>query len=393
MKSTLNLVAAGTLFTALAIAQPRYTVTDLGVLGAGNNASGLGINNAGWVGGSSNLTFNGPQHAFTSYMGGPLKDLGTLDAQACPSCNSGADAPNVKGEVPVGSETSKLDPNGEDFGRYGTHRQSLGAIWKNGVLTALPTLRGGNNANAFTINNQSQIAGFAENGDSDPACSNGGPSYATPFQVRNFVPVIWQPDGSIRTLSPLKEKGDTVAFAFDINDVGETVGGSGQCWNTVVPPVGPQAPHAVLWEKSGTPIDLGSLGGDFNLASAINNRGEVVGGALSPHDGTIHTFLWNRQTGMQDFGAFPGAFLTVAPCCHTINNSGEIVGFAIDGSTFASTALIWRGKVPVDLNTLIPADSPLHLIAAESINDSGDITGQGVTASGELHAFLATRRH
>jgi hypothetical protein len=58
-----------------------------------------------------------------------------------------------------------------------------------------------------------------------------------------------------------------------------------------------------------------------------------------------------------------------------------------------STALIWRGKVPVDLNTLIPADSQLHLIAAESINDSGDITGQGVTASGELHAFLATRRH
>src|SRR5207302_1536675 len=117
-KSTLTLIAVGSLFTTLAISQPRYTVHDLGVLQSGNNASGFGINNAGWVGGSSNLTFNGPQHAFTSYMGGPLKDLGTLDAQACPSCNSGADAPNVRGEVPVGSETSKMDPRGEDFGRY-----------------------------------------------------------------------------------------------------------------------------------------------------------------------------------------------------------------------------------------------------------------------------------
>jgi len=36
-----------------------------------------------------------------------------------------------------------------------------------------PTLAGGNNANAFGINNRGQVAGFAETGFADPACSPG----------------------------------------------------------------------------------------------------------------------------------------------------------------------------------------------------------------------------
>jgi len=144
----------------------------------------------------------------------------------------------------------------------------------------------------------------------------------------------------------------------------------------------------VLWEEDGLVTDLGNLGGAMNVADAVNNRGEVVGGALSP-DGTIHTFLWTRDTGMQDYGAFSGAFLTVAPCCKTINNSGEVVGFAIDGN--GPRALVWQDKKPVDMNHLIPC-SPWHLQYALSINDAGEITGQG-SINGEVHAFLATPIH
>jgi hypothetical protein len=92
---------------------------------------------------------------------------------------------------------------------------------------------------------------------------------------------------------------------------------------------------------------------------------------------------------MQGFGAFPGAIVTVAPCCRTINDRGEMVGLAIDGTTFNSRAIIWQHKVPVDLNTLIPENSPWYLQGAASINDAGEIVGFGLINS-EAHAFLAT---
>jgi probable HAF family extracellular repeat protein len=270
-----------------------------------------------------------------------------------------------------------MDPNGEDFCEYGTHRQCLGAIWKNGTLIALPNLTGGNNANAFALNDQGQVAGFAENGTPDGTC-------ATPFQVRRFEAVIWGRDDNIRGLPPLK--GDTVGFAFGINDIGQVIGASGLCANTTIPP-NPSGAHAVLWEN-GTPTDLGNLGGTSTVASSINNRGQVVGGAQSAADGTTHAFLWSRNTGMLDLGAFPGAIATVAPCCNTINDRGTVVGFAIDGTDFSSRALIWVDKKMMDLNTLITANSGWYLQGALSINDAGEITGYG-TIGGEVHAFLA----
>jgi probable HAF family extracellular repeat protein len=163
------------------------------------------------------------------------------------------------------------------------------------------------------------------------------------------------------------------------------------CASTSLPPVAPSGLHAVLWEKDGSATDLGNLGGGGtnNTASSINNRGEVVGGSQSSIDGNIHPFLWTRETGMQDLGAFPGAFLTVAPCCHTINDRGEVVGFSIDSTTFNSRALLWEDKVMMDLNTLIPAGSGWYLQSATSINDDGEIVGIGLI-NGNVHAFLAT---
>jgi probable HAF family extracellular repeat protein len=70
---------------------------------------------------------------------------------------------------------------------------------------------------------------------------------------------------------------------------------------------------------------------------------------------------------MQDLGTLPGAFATIAGCCHTINNEGEVVGFSIDGS--GSTAFVWKDKVITDLNALIPSDSILHLLNSEALND------------------------
>jgi probable HAF family extracellular repeat protein len=136
-------------------------------------------------------------------------------------------------------------------------------------------------------------------------------------------------------------------------------------------------------------VPLGDLGGtSFNIASNINNRGEVVGTSQSSLDGTVHAFRWTQKTGIQDLGTFPGAFLTVPSCCDTLNNRGEMAGFALDPDG-TSRAIVWVDNVPVDLNRLIPKGSGWYLQSAESQNDAGQIAGYGVI-HGETHAFLAT---
>jgi len=367
---------------------PHYTVTDLGVLDAGTNASAFDMNNVGWAAGSSNLTPGGPQHAFVWYGRGGLRDLGTLGGVACPMCNSAADGPNLLGQAAIGSEISLPDPDGEDFCAYGTHLQCRGVVSRDGKLVALRNLPGGRNANAFGINDLGQLVGFAENGARDPTCAA-----TTPFQVFQFEAVLWEPDGEIRELQPLTKKGDTVAFAMGINNFGQVVGSSGTCATQGLPPLYVTGLHAVMWDRNGTPTYLGTLGDTThtasNNASSINNLGQVVGTSQFT-DGTIHSFLWSKSTGMRGLESLPGAFATVAGCCRTINDYGAVVGFAFDD--LGMHAVVWINGHISDLNALIPSNSPLYLLGAYSINDAGQIVGQGcmLPACTEFHAFLAT---
>ena len=177
--ATLTIVglAVSSLFAALATAQtqPRYTVVDLGVFGSGDNSSGNGINNRGWVAGSSNRAPGGPQVAFfwyglTPFGAYPLISLGTLGGPG-----SAASGLNSLGEPVVTSSTVQADPNGESFcPGLAPKTQCLGAVWRRGKLSALPTLPGGNNAKAWWINDQGEVVGFSENGirDETPASTS-----------------------------------------------------------------------------------------------------------------------------------------------------------------------------------------------------------------------------
>jgi probable HAF family extracellular repeat protein len=378
----LSLLAVSVGWSAQAKA-PRlahYTVTDLGALPGGSSSYAFDMNDAGWVAGSSTLTPDGlAQHAVLWY-GGQVTDLGTLGGP-----NSAAGGPNSSLEAAVISETSQADPNGEDFCGFGTHLQCLAAVWRpdnhnplSGVLTALAQLPDGNNTQAYGINNQGQVVGLAENGITDSTC-------ITPSQVRRFEAVIWDRSGNIRQLQPLP--GDTVGFGFGINDSGQAVGGSGKCSDTIFPPF-PEitAPHAVLWEEDGSPTDLGGLGGASHIASSINNRGDVDGSSQLA-DGSVHAFLWTRQTGMKDLGTLPDDFLSVAPCCDTVNDRRQVVGFSIGPN--GPRAFFWQNGAMTDLND-IASGSTLYLLFAQAINSRGEIVGIGATTTGELHAFLAT---
>jgi len=373
-------VAVGWSADAAAPNSNSYKVYDLGTLPGGTSSFAFDMNDAGWVAGSSTLTPDGLYQHGVLWHAGQVTDLGTLGGP-----NSEAGGPNSSLEAPMISETSQVDPDGEDFCGFGTHLQCLAAVWKpngsdplSGALNALRPLSGGNNSQSYGINNRGQVIGFAENATTDPTC-------ITPSQVRRFEPVIWASNGDIRELS--LPASDTVGFGFGINDRGEAVGGSGLCSNTVIPPL-PfiTARHAVLWEEDGSPTDLGGLGGEEQIATSINNRSDVVGSSQLA-DGSIHAFLWTRKSGMQDLGTLPNDFLSVAPCCRTVNDRREVVGFSI-GPT-GPRAFLLRDSVMRDLNDLVPG-SPLYLLFAQAINSRGEIAGIGVTSTGELHAFLAS---
>ncbi len=384
--TTLKRIAGTALMAFLAVPLPtiaqeqerkpgasHYRVTDLGTLG-GSSSIAFAINSRGDVGGAANVPGES-QHPFLW-----TKDTGMLDLGTLGGLNASAAGPNNKDELAIYSETSNLDPLGENFCAFGTGHICLAAVWKDSQMRALPTL-GGNNAQALAINNRGQMIGVAENSTQDPECPSP--------QVLDFEAAIWEPNGNIHELPPLP--GDTVGFALRLNDTGQAVGSSGSCANTTASGL-EAGPHAVLWNHR-SPINLGSLGGTMlGTAAAVNDRGEVVGASdlsseLPGFPGVqLHSFVWTKDGGMQDLGTVGGDFSGLPT---QINNDGQVVGASCDINGNCRAFLWQRGKM-MDLNALIPGDSPLYLVFALDINDAGEIVGQGLdTTTGDLHAFLA----
>ena len=351
----------------------RYSVKTLGTLG-GTSSYAAGINNKGWVTGYASLTGDTVVHA-SLWRNGVITDLGTLGG-----VNSNAFYPvkNDRGLIAGFAQTTTVDPLGETvctFGVPDSHQTCLGFLWEHGVMTPLATL-GGNNSGATGVNNRGQIVGGAENSTHDPNC--------IPPQVLDYEAVIWGPKkGEIHELPAFS--GDSVAIGFAINDNGQAVGESGSCGSG--PGTGPIYIHALLWQN-GSVTDLGNLGGVLNnLANAINDRGQVVGGSDLPGDTTGHAFLWTKHNGMQDLGTLPGDFSSFA---NGINNEGQVVGQSCDISGNCR-AFLWQNGVMTDINTLITTGSSLYLVSGNDINDGGAIVGQAFDqSSGDSPGFLAT---
>lgn len=344
--------------------QIRYSLVDLGTLG-GTFSLGAGLNNKGWVSGFSTVAGDQETHA-TLWVRGRKIDLGTLGGP-----NSLAFSPAEMGQVVGLAETSTPDPYGQDTCGFGTHLICRPFVWRNGVMSALPTL-GGTSGEAFGVNNRGQIVGVAQTAAPDPTCA--------PPHVLGFEAVLWE-HGQLQQQFPTVS-GDPDGFANAINDHGQAVGGTGNCEQDY----SNQPQHAVLWQN-GTATDLGSLGGTTNnLATGINSRGQVVGKSNVSGDATTHAFLW-QNGAMTDLGTLAGDFASQA---NAINSEGQLVGFSCDASGNCR-AFLWQDGVMTDLNTLTPAHSPLYALEAIGINARGEITGYGLQLStGQIHAFLAT---
>jgi len=393
--NSMNLVPTLSFVCALALSVPsnaqsqtRYTLTDLGPADSPFSQAAW-LNNSGLVTGVS-VAADGTQHAVAWYWG----MMTDISKPGLGGPNSAGGGVNQFGQIIGAAETATKDPNNENFCGFGTGHQCLTFLWDFGKMTALPTL-GGTNSTWGGINNLGEVAGIAETAQATN-CHMGVAANGTGPQVLNFEAVVWGPGaGQIRQLAPLP--GDTVGMALNINDAGQTVGASGSCSNTVLPGF-VAAPHAVLWERDGTAYNLPSLGGmepDTTVLGAgtfgcsINNRGVVAGQATLSDNKTWHPVLW--QDGIvTDLGVLHGDLVGIATA---INNRGEVVGASVSApgpSSGNPRAFVWRNGVMTDLNSLVPTDSPLYLLTAFAVNDSGEIVGFGAAENGDLHGFLAT---
>src|SRR6202790_2710339 len=147
-------------------AQIRYKITDLGTNNSKDNFSmAMGLNNQGWAENMDGFVNPPENNLFTTVARGRAVinidgrniDLGTLGK---PDGNSWINwgGINERGEAVGIPETAVPDPDGEDVCGFGTKLTCVPFLWRNGHMSALPTV-GGNNGQASAINNRGQIAG------------------------------------------------------------------------------------------------------------------------------------------------------------------------------------------------------------------------------------------
>ena len=349
-------------FLQQASAQAAYTVTDLGTLG-GSSSYAYGINSLGQVVGYS-VRADGYPCAFI-YSNGTMLNLGAPAGSAY--CSAGY-AINNAGQATGQFSKPWVIP------QYPVSEAFLysGGMTDIGTLSTVLPCCGTSMSSGNAINNLGQVAGN---------------SYLNDQSTMGF---LWSkgsmtPIGSLYTgPSPAPYSAFYWSGAVGINDSGQIVGAS-SIWSTTTNSV---KQHAILW-SSGTMKDLGTFGGDYSEAAAINNAGQITGYATYAN-GTSHAFLYSGGV-MQDIGTLGGS----SSQGFAINSLGQVIGGAsTQGNAAYHVFLYTPGKTPgtgsmVDVQTLLPSGSKwvLNPQGTMGINDAGQIA---INAQGAYHALLLT---
>jgi probable HAF family extracellular repeat protein len=266
-----------------AVLQARGKLSDLG-LPSGRTASwAFGLNERGDVVGGTHdssghqqaaLWSNGRWTPLPNLAGGTLSEAHAVNArgQAVGYSSVGNDftrhavlwdtsrAPVDLGTLPgdTNSEARGINARGDIVGEsYTTEGQHHAVVWRNGVISALPSLPGGGDSVAYAINARDQIVGQS-----------------------GVHAALWEKRG-VTDLGALP--GNGASRAYGINERGQVVGSSDVAFYS----------HAVLWDH-GAMVDLGlPPSGTQSEARGINNRGQVVGQAYDT-TGHAHAVTWER---------------------------------------------------------------------------------------------------
>lgn len=198
--------------------------------------------------------------------------------------------------------------------------------------------------------------------------------------------------------------GNNSSFPTWINDRGDSVGLSNN--NLYDPLTGFPEFRATLW-KGGKIFDLGTLGGNYSFANAINNRGQAVGGALNaipdadvnglnwspfPLATQIRAFLW-QEGKMRDLGTLGSGKDAVAIF---VNDRSQISGVSFtntipNATTGAPTEdpFFWEDGKIVDIGTLGgTSGAPWYM------NGQGQVVGVSNLAGDQTsHAFVWDKKN
>jgi probable HAF family extracellular repeat protein len=185
----------------------------------------------------------------------------------------------------------------------------------------------------------------------------------------------------------IHEEGAADSRAFGINSKSMIVGDAFQ--------VGPMEPrsHATLW-KDGIPMDLGVLNGQvYSRANGINAMGQVVGYSGPQRDSTeSRAFVWSSKTGMVDIGTLGGAYAQA----YAINDNGYITGASQTqgmGPILTTHAFIYRQLAPTSPGNRQMQDLGVLgglFSSGMAINSYNHVAGYSTlsTKDDRVHAFL-----
>ena len=282
-------------------------------------------------------------------------ELGNLPGGA----NSAISGLNARGWIAGFSQNGETDPV---LGFPNAHA----VLWTGNDPIDLGTL-GGFQSNAVSVNDFGQVAGFsAVDTTPDPFSFLGVTTHAFLWEkgVMRDLGTLGGPD-SFPGLGGINQQKDLVVGASYVNSVPNE--------STTLPTLDP-----FLW-KNGTMIDLGTLGGTFGSASVANNKGQVTGLSNLAGDVTQHSFFWEAGV-MTDLGSLGGANVTA----NWLNDAGEIVGSSDRATAGTFGAFYWKNGGMKFLGTV--GSDPCS--NARAINAHGQIVGSSSDCHYPLHAFL-----
>jgi len=176
---------------------------------------------------------------------------------------------------------------------------------------------------------------------------------------------LWSEQSGIKELGTL---GGPYSNASAINNLGQIVG-----FGELTGATSTSRVHACLWETDGTKRDLGVLGQDYSIASAINDSGKVVGWSFLT-SWERRAFFWTEATGIRNLGGNGSTALA-------INNKGEIAGNS------SGQICLWDSSGNLRLlGSLGNIEDSWN--QGHAINDNGVMVGESIYQPGNVHAFL-----